>query len=178
MRKHNDECHTKKCTDCVFKARNKQEMKRHMRDQHDIITGSTSPPLKRKRKTLLEEDETNENMDIDSDVDEKFENLSSKFEDMDIEVEDCNNEEKVHRDRSDKMDAKIKEKEKLDSAQELKKEKKRKQDMLKKSLEEQLKLERLKIENKLRKQRIKNQKKKTQNQKKQNQSTEKSSKCW
>ena len=91
---------------------------------------------------MLEEEERNENIDIDSDsdVDEKLENLSSKFEDMDIEVEDCNNEEKVHRDRSDKMDAKIKEKEKLDSAQELKKEKKRKQDMLKKFLEEQLSL--------------------------------------
>jgi hypothetical protein len=44
----------KKCCKCDFEANEKMYMKRHMRDVHAIITVSTSPPLKKKRKSETE----------------------------------------------------------------------------------------------------------------------------
>ena len=61
---HKNECHKRKCLNCDFKAKDKEEMRRHMRDGHgDIISGSTSPPLKRKRKNIKVFDEGGDMMD-------------------------------------------------------------------------------------------------------------------
>ena len=62
---HKNECHKRKCLNCNFKAKDKVEMRRHMRDEHEIMTGSTSPPLKRKRKNV-ETVEVDDDMDIDN----------------------------------------------------------------------------------------------------------------
>ena len=61
LRKHKESCcknkindsgclKSSKCDVCDFEDKNSISMRRHMRDQHDIITGSTSPPPKRKRR--------------------------------------------------------------------------------------------------------------------------------
>ena len=105
MLKHKEECHSKKCSDCDFIARNKQETKRHMRDDHGVITGSTSPPLKRKRG-LIEKEEIEEKMDVENEDD--LEDLSLKLEDLDIEFMDFE-EEDILVERSDNNDEKVRE---------------------------------------------------------------------
>ena len=79
----NKESKTNNCTLCDFKAMQKMQLKRHMRDEHEINTGSTSPPLKRKRRTSIKIDE--ERMEEDE---EKVEDLSLKLDDMEIDKED------------------------------------------------------------------------------------------
>ena len=69
-------------------------MKRHMRDNHEVLTSSTSPPPKRKRKQ--EPIDLTEEMEIDSNV----KDLSFVMEDMVIEE---NEEETLSR----RMDEKI-----------------------------------------------------------------------
>ena len=88
-----------KCVKCDFGARDSMIMRRHMRDVHEAGSVSTSPPPKKKRKSP-DEDEKVETMEMN---DERIEDLSFEFEDMEIdEVKD----EFKH--RSELMDQKIK----------------------------------------------------------------------
>ena len=88
-----------KCSKCDFSARDSMIMRRHMRDVHEAGSVSTSPPPKKKRKSP-DEDEKVETMEMN---DERIEDLSFEFEDMEIdEVKD----EFKH--RSELMDQKIK----------------------------------------------------------------------
>ena len=96
VKKHKAEYHSKPCSQCYFKANSLQEMKRHMRDIHDVKTESTSPPNKKKRKQNQEEE-----VDMDSN-DESIKDLSFKLEDMEIDSTNDEIEE-----RSKKMDEKI-----------------------------------------------------------------------
>ena len=75
-------------------------MKRHMRDLHEIITDSTSPPLKRKKNVPGEEDQTAVTMETEE---VEVQNLSSRFEEM--EVDDS---EEDLKEASAMMDEKIK----------------------------------------------------------------------
>ena len=49
--KHTDICCKKgKCEEFDFRPKDRIDMKRHMRDMHEVMSSSTSPPLKRNRK--------------------------------------------------------------------------------------------------------------------------------
>ena len=95
----------KRCLKCDFEVKDFMIMKRHMIDVHDVITGSTSPPPKRKRKASTEFNSSNESMETD---DASIKDISIGMEDMEIdslESEDVNGRSKL-------MDEKIQEKEK------------------------------------------------------------------
>ena len=104
VRKHKEECHFKTCCDCEFRAKNLQEMKRHVRDEHNITSYSTSPPMKKKRIRRMN---SIESMDITSELfksnDEK--DLSFKFEEMEIDEDE---DAKERESRSRMWDEKIK----------------------------------------------------------------------
>ena len=101
LQKHKESCHQ-----CDFTSNNKQEMKRHMRDQHEVMTNSTSPPQKRKRREREKKHDESEPMECQ-------ENNYEKVEDMEI-TED----EDFKKKRSDLMDAKVLEKRKLEEEKE------------------------------------------------------------
>jgi hypothetical protein len=105
MSNHKDTVHFRSCNFCEFKAKNKQEMKRHTRDAHAITTGSTSPPTKKKKKCdeNNEKVDTNEIMDVDN-----ISILSEQLEDMDIEEEEVKEDNDVTlKERSEKNDYKV-----------------------------------------------------------------------
>ena len=108
--RHKDEKHTKACSECDYKARNLQDMRRHLRDVHGIITGSTSPPTKRKRRQSTEKDGNDENI-MDVDCDDNASDKSVQFEDMEIESFGAT-EEETPDERRAKMDKKIEDKKK------------------------------------------------------------------
>jgi hypothetical protein len=69
-----------------FMAKDKQQLRRHRRDEHGVNTGSTSPPLKKKKRKSIENIE--EPMVVDNEGendDDKVEDLSFKLEEMDID---------------------------------------------------------------------------------------------
>ena len=91
LKKHKESCcgskmikssNAKQCCKCDFKVKEFLQMKRHMRDVHDVITGSTSPPPKRKRKISDEFKNLNEPMDTEVD---NVKDISFRLEDMDID---------------------------------------------------------------------------------------------
>ena len=96
------------CSICDFETKSHILLKRHMRDDHAIKTGSTSPPLKKKRTTsiqIVSEDP----MDIEeTDVAD----LSATFEQMDVE------DSEEAKERSNLNDKKIKEKEQMNEEKE------------------------------------------------------------
>ena len=132
-----------KCDLCEFKANNPFLMKRHIRDKHDIKTQSTSPPCKKQKRQ--EKDVSVEPMDVD--------NNQEDIEDLD------KTEKELLKKRSDYMDAKIKEKERLsDERETLFRNKKIAEENRKKELEAKM-LEESKMLNKKRKQSLKDQRK-------------------
>ena len=89
VKKHSDSCPAKKfkksinndkCNECDYVAINGQQMKRHMRDQHDSASVSTSPPPK-KIKIVSKEMFGNDAHDSDDYMDD----INSSLEDMDID---------------------------------------------------------------------------------------------
>ena len=106
-----------KCSKCGFNSNDRMVLRRHNRDQHEVMTNSTSPPLKRKKRlyeeTPLEAEPINvaehknsgsEKMDIDENIsEESIKDLSFKLEDMEI---DTNEDEEI----SKKVDKNIIEK--------------------------------------------------------------------
>ena len=96
------------CEQCDFKSKDRLQLKRHMRDEHEQSTASTSPPPKRKRKTPVKGVDSVEDMEIEE---EDLKDLSFKLEEMDIDEDDKSLEELLV-ERSDMMDKKIVEKEK------------------------------------------------------------------
>ena len=111
-----------KCKQCGKSIRSSQELKRHTRDQHGILSSSTSPPLKKKRKqTKLSSDNTDSEMEIDE-SEKDVKNISIQLEDMEIE----NNEEEaaILAERSRLMDEKVRAKQKrIEEEEKLQKEK-------------------------------------------------------
>ena len=96
------------CVQCDFRAKDSLSLKRHMRDVHESLTASTSPPPKRKRKQSVVKDEEITEMDAEE---ESVKDLSFKLEDMEIDVVE-RTEEEIYIERSDMMDRKIAEREK------------------------------------------------------------------
>ena len=103
--KHKREKHPKICSDCEYKAKNMQELKRHERDNHGRISASTSPPSKKKRNDDGNNDTDSESMDVDENVS----NISIQTEEKDPEEMEVD-ETKILRELSEKMDKKVLEK--------------------------------------------------------------------
>ena len=110
MIKHKEECHKStvksykrmNCSKCDFETRESLVMRRHMRDEHEAGTVSTSPPPKKKRKSPVESEENGDTQSME--IEEGIEDLSFKMEDMDID-----NDEDGHKvnQKSKEMDEKI-----------------------------------------------------------------------
>ena len=129
------------CSKCDYRANNSVVMKRHMRDIHEVNSKSISPPSKKLRKT--ENYSEDESMEIDD------ENLDFR-----------KNERDILQKLSDDMDAKVKEKERINNEKEAMLQKKKIEEEKKiKEIEANI-LEQSQILNKKRKQSLKNQRKK------------------
>ena len=122
LSKHKESCFKiAKCVECDFSAKDSVVMKRHMRDQHDIMSSSTSPPLKRKKKT----DDVNLIESEPMDVEESFINLSIELDNMEIETHKEEEDDSFSH-RSKLMDEKIIEKaRKIDEKESLHRNKKK-----------------------------------------------------
>ena len=93
------------CCKCDYEADDKMRLKKHMRDEHNKKTDSTSPPLKKKRQSVSEI--VHKHMDIENEI---VKDLSFSLEE--VEIDDSVTEPmKV---KSKIMDAKIEEKRKKD----------------------------------------------------------------
>ena len=161
IKKHKETCMERTCNLCDFIPKDMQQLKRHRRDEHGFISGSTSPPLKKKKNQAGSKD-VEEPMNIGNESDneeDKVENLSLKLEDMDIEPE-TDSDKEIEHERSKTMDEKIKQKEQQNSEKDMKAEIKRKQDDLKKQKEKEREVQRIKKEKKQNKQKIKDLKRK------------------
>ena len=161
LKKHRESCSNSKkkqtggknsqCDLCEFKDNESMSMRRHMRDQHDIFTGSTSPPPKRKKKVSIDGVES---MDVEE---EEVHDLSLKLEEM--EVDSITNETKKK--ESDLMDEKVMEKQRrIEESEMLLKNEKDKLES-KKRIAEKEKLKRFKTIHEKKKQVLKSQIKKT-----------------
>ena len=73
----------KTCKKCDYIAQTLQEMRRHESDTHGIITGSTSPPTKRKRNQCKI---TTDNIEMDVESDANVSKLDLQIEDMEIDL--------------------------------------------------------------------------------------------
>ena len=154
MLKHKEKLHSRPCDFCEFKAKNMQEMRRHTRDVHALITGSTSPPLKKKKcEENVENVDSNEMMDVES-----IQNLSSQLDHMDIDDDENENDETLE-ERSARKDEKVREQQKRFEEEERNQEEIKKKSQAIKATESQIKLEKERKERKMRKQRSKNGKK-------------------
>jgi hypothetical protein len=156
--KHKDICCKKvKCEECDFRPKDRIDMKRHMRDIHEVMSSSTSPPLTRKRK-IKEQPSSDfvqsafEPMDVEE---HGLEDLSLSFEDMDIESQE------VLQQRSKFNDEKVLEKERRNDEADMLLRRRKMDDLEQKKKVDQKKLERIKIESKKQKQKRKVLKKKS-----------------
>ena len=111
-----------------------------MRDQHEVLTSSISPPQKRKRRIAAKKLEHSEPMDYE-------ENTNESLEYMDI-TEDEESKEKL----SDMIDAKVLEKRKRDEEKDMEYIKQRDDLVQKKKMEEEKKTKLIKDNIKKRKQ--------------------------
>ena len=138
MLKHKDSCISKRCPECDYKVDNKQEWKRHRRDEHGIISGSTSTPTKKKKNQSNQSNEEEalnvENPKSDNE-EENIEDISLKLEAMEIDVSDEDSQENIKEALSNLRDEKIKEKEKESKEREVKEQTKRRKLDLKKHKE-------------------------------------------
>ena len=167
LRKHKDSCTNKtkqsgcskssKCDVCDFEDKNSMSMRRHERDEHDIITVSTSPPPKRKRRVSVENSNDAELMET-SDNDEVLD-LSIKLEEMEVDSSD-NESKKILIELQDAKDDKIMEKEKRNDEKEKLIEDKKVEVAMRKLMTEEERIQQYKDTNKKRKQMQKSQRKK------------------
>ena len=149
------------CEQCDFKANDRNNMKRHMRDAHEVNTVSTSPPPKKTRRAPLTNEFEITDMDID---DDGINNISLELEEMDIDRYEENekelNKEEDLLERSRKEDAKIKEKEEENRRKEIQNKIRLIEDEQKKQLDEDERIAKDNAEVKKRKQKKKDDKKK------------------
>ena len=120
-----------------------------MRDEHDLMSSSTSPPPKKTKVNSTEE----------MDVDESEDDLSFKFEEMEIDQETNESSEATIEERSNMMDEKIETKNKRTDEKDVITKKKKEQMEKKKRIQERIKLETIKKETKKRKQKKKDEQK-------------------
>jgi hypothetical protein len=121
-------CKTNNCDLCDFVAKDGGEMRRHMRDKHDVTTHSTSPPPK---KTKVQSRESDNEGRISDDDNEKVENISLGVKHMEIDENEATLEV-----RSNFWDTKINRKEEKVVKEDIVKEKKKKEIKSKKIVED------------------------------------------
>ena len=98
--KHRDLCGQKrKCLQCDEKLQNQQNMKRHMRDVHGLLSCSTSPPLKKKKV------QSRNSLSLDLPSKDDAAHFLDSSEDM--EIDSCDKEEDILKERSRRMDIKV-----------------------------------------------------------------------
>ena len=149
-KKNNNSCkkshYRGNCNVCGFVANSEPNIKRHMRDKHDIMSVSTSPPLKKTKVVLEHHDE--EKMDIDLkeivQIDEDQENM---------EIDD------IEKQRSKMMDKKVIAKAMKNEEEEEIFKNKRKLKEIKEKEQEDLEKEKIKKLAKQNKQKVKDEKK-------------------
>ena len=134
---HRDQCNYRiPCFQCDKKFKEQLALKRHMRNEHSIISGSISPPCKKKKVDIKEVTST----------------LDDSIETMDIDVI-VDQEEEILKQREKLMDEKAIAKQKKDEQEvqaflEKKAEKKKKEeDSIKERKKQQLKSKKQKIKN-------------------------------
>jgi hypothetical protein len=103
---------TTKCNQCDFAINESVDMKRHMRDIHLVKTDSTSPPPKKKKSVTEELNDKIEEMEAEV---SPLDDLSFTFEDMEIDTE----KDEPFDERSRKMDEKILDKERRNEEEEV-----------------------------------------------------------
>ena len=127
IRQHKDMCYPRMiCPQCDKRFYDNTSLKRHMRNEHSMISSSTSPPLKKKRvdSTLISSlNDSIELMDTDSNVDQ--EETLSKMMDEKVIAKQRKNDDEVEAFLQKKIEIKLKEEESI-------KERKRQQAKLKK----------------------------------------------
>ena len=108
LKKHKETCkivksNTRQCCNCDFETNNILIMKRHTRDVHGIITGSTSPPSKKKKKSV--DENVDENVDSQEPMDTSdVKDLSRSMEEMELEESEI----EIMKERSTLKDKQIK----------------------------------------------------------------------
>ena len=144
MTKHTRECKNK-CEICDFNCKDGQILRKHMRDKHDVLTNSTSPPPK---KSKINRSDSVESMELEEGIVEKpMDKRSEETEVMDVDI-DNKSEIEERKLRSKKWDEKIENKnERQEKIDELENEKK-------KANEEKIhkeEIQRIKLKNKIKK---------------------------
>ena len=147
------------CSECDFRTKDENLLKRHKRDKHEQMTASTSPPPKKMKISKHKKDkEIEENMEVE--INEKIENNDNvECEEMDIEYAESEEQK-----RSKMMDEKILAKNKEQEEKEKLQVEKRKVTELEKKTKEENKKEEIRQSNKKRKQKAKDVKKKIRKQ--------------
>ena len=146
------ETHSKgTCNVCGFVAKSEPNIKRHMRDKHDITSVSTSPPPK-KTKVIVQE-VSEEEMEIDTN--EITDNANKEHKNMEID--------NIEEQRSKKMDQKVIAKAKKVEEEDRVFNNKRKLKEIRDKEHEELEIEKQKILTKQKKQKRKDEKKKLKN---------------
>ena len=133
------------CNVCGFVAKSEPNIKRHLRDKHNIMSVSTSPPLK---KTKVRVELSDEEMEVDSN---EIIDLVEKQENMEIDS--------IEKQRSIMMDVKVIAKAKKIEEEEKSFQNKRKLKELKDKENEEIEKEKLKKLAKQKKQKVKDEKK-------------------
>ena len=112
IREHRNMCSfSVTCLQCDKRLKDQTALKRHMRNEHSVMTCSTSPPLK-KKKVNFNLDESVEDMEIDKDVNEDEILLQrSKMMDEKVIAKQMKNDEEVQEFLNKKAEKKIQEEE-------------------------------------------------------------------
>ena len=141
------------CKECTYLASDKNGLRRHMRDIHNSSAGAISPPQKRKKNQIYEEEllkseDEIEEMEIDSIETESVEKMELKeiSDLMDDKIINRNNKRREEQLTTDKM---------------------KKKEETEKRLEKEIQIKIIKKEKKQKKQKIKNEKKKQKQKQKQ-----------
>ena len=165
MLKHKEMCTFKSpkgtCPQCSLQMKDKNLMKRHMRDKHGHISISTSPPLKKKKKP--ENANTENDSDRDMHVEEEFDkikDISLELEEMEIDDSDYEEEKKILLQRSNLNDKKVKVREKRVEEEEKKIRDRKSELESKKRMEKERDILKVVKETKKKKQKVKDSKKK------------------
>ena len=115
IRQHKDMCYPRMiCPQCDKRFYDNTSLKRHMRNEHSMISSSTSPPLKKKRvdSTLISSlNDSIELMDTDSNVDQ--EETLSKMMDEKVIAKQRKNDDEVEAFLQKKIEIKLKEEESI-----------------------------------------------------------------
>ena len=134
------------CKECRYLASDKNNLRRHMRDAHNSLSGALSPPQKKKKN------QKNEEKSLQSEA---------EVEEMEIDSIETESAEKMEiKEMSDLMDDKIITRENKRKEEEYNREKRKKQEQLEKMLEKEIQINIIEKEKKQKKQKIKNEKKK------------------